>query len=60
MLRAVYPPRPAVEAAVEAWSEVVAKDRQIIDLKDRYERSIEEIEADLYSTKDQATQLKLE
>lgn len=56
LLRAVYPPRPAVDA----WSEVVAKDRQIIDLKDHYERSIEEIEADLYSTKDQAKQLKLE
>lgn len=50
----------SVDATLKALSEAAAKDRELVDLKDVYERSIDDLEADLHSFKDEAHQLKLE
>lgn len=50
----------SVDATLKALTEAAAKDRELVDLKDVYERSIDDLEADLHSIKDEAHQLKLE
>lgn len=50
----------SVDATLKALSEAAAKDRELVDLKDVYERSIDDLEADLHSIKDEAHHLKLE
>lgn len=53
-------PSSVTDAALDALSEAAAKDRQLQQVQDMYERSLKDLESDLSMTKAEADDLKIE